>query len=193
MRVRASAGLAAGLLLLAITTPAATQGRNRAAIVVRTPEETSSMCVLFDEDEITGADLLARSGFDAVTEPNALGTAVCSISGIGCPADDCFCRYPTFWGYWTDDGDGWTFSDAGSSDRVVVDGSADAWSFGRDGEPAPELGFDDVCAAGEETRAGDEPRSTDRPAGAPAYAPLAAIAGLLLAGGVAVRLRRRGR
>jgi hypothetical protein len=128
------------------------QSPNRAAIIVRAENgDVTQMCVAFDEPEITGAELLERSGIENVQDANSLGTAVCSIEGEGCGADDCFCDYPVFWGYWTRDetSDRWRFSNNGSSDRTVRDGTLDGWSWGRDGKPPPPaLAFEKVCAAG---------------------------------------------
>jgi hypothetical protein len=115
---------------------------NRAAIVV----DTSEMCVFFGEPEITGLELLQRSNLDVVTEVNANGAAVCKIDGTGCDRGDCFCDYPSFWGYWTRDTSAWTFSEVGASERKVTDGSVDGWSYGKDGKPEPpDRSFDDVC------------------------------------------------
>ena len=127
------------------------QTPNRAAIIVRAESgDVTQMCVSFEEAEITGAELLERSGIEYVQDANSLGTAVCSIEGDGCSADDCFCDYPTFWGYWTreDTADRWEFSNNGASDRTVRNGTLDGWSWGRDGKPPPpRLAFDEVCAA----------------------------------------------
>jgi LPXTG-motif cell wall-anchored protein len=141
-------------LVTTITAPtldATAKAKNRAGVVVRLSDgELRKMCVFFDEPSITGSDLLERAGLDTETDSSPLGTAVCKIGTTGCGSGDCFCRYPVFWGYWTRDGASrsWRFSDVGSSDRKVVDGSLDGWSWGRDGKPAPpKIAFEDACPA----------------------------------------------
>ena len=193
-RARPLAWLAAACLLAAtfLGPSLGAQEPNRAGIVVRHSDgETSEMCVLFDEDEITGAQLLERSKLEVTTDTLALGTAVCAIEGEGCARDDCFCDYPTFWGYWTRDGrSDWSFSQSGASDRVVRDGSVDGWSFGKDGKPAPpDVTIGSIC---EGTVAMPTARSDAERAPAPDYLMFAAFAGLLAAAaGMAYVLRRR--
>jgi hypothetical protein len=193
--IRSAAALVAvALASLAVSPVVGAAGDNRAGIVVRSGDDVREMCVFFDEDEITGEELLRRAGLEVVAEGNALGTAVCSLDGKGCSKDDCFCRYPTFWGYWTkDDGERWRFSDVGASSRVVTDGSLDGWSFGRDGKPAPkDVDIDEVCDA---SQALPTIESLREPVSSrPNYAPFAALIGALVAVAsiLAIRRRRRG-
>ena len=147
--------LAASLTVLsaaaAPSLDASAKEQNRAGIVVRlSNDEVRKMCVFFDEPTITGFDLLQRAGLDTEIDESPLGAAVCKIGSAGCSKGDCFCRYPTFWGYWTREParTEWRFSDVGSRERKVVDGSLDGWSWGRDGKPSPpDFTFDDVCPA----------------------------------------------
>jgi hypothetical protein len=185
----------AATLAIALQAPLGEQERNRAGLIVRSGDgDVREMCVLFDEEEITGVDLLERADVEIASEGSALGTAVCSIDGEGCKSDDCFCRYPAFWGYWTKDGSkDWRFSDVGAAARVVRDGSLDGWSFGRDGKPTPpDVTIDEVCGASEAT-----PISMPAPVvrARPSYLPFVAFAGGLgvVAVALAVRRRRRGR
>jgi hypothetical protein len=155
---------------------------------------TERHCVAFDGDSTTGAELLERSGIDYVEEAGSLGTAICSIEGQGCGRDDCFCEYPTFWGYWTKDPgeEGWRFSDVGAADRPITHGSMDGWSFGKDGKPAPSerIAFDEICTAA----AVSSPVEVPAPV-ATDYSRLmqfgAFVAFFVIAGLVAYRVRRR--
>ncbi|HID24016.1 MAG TPA: hypothetical protein EYP14_16665, partial [Planctomycetaceae bacterium] len=62
-------------------------------IVVHGDGRVVTRCVPFDEETLTGADLLARSGLSVTFAAyGGLGQAVCAIDGEGCPAEDCFCR-----------------------------------------------------------------------------------------------------
>lgn len=180
-------------IALASTELAIGAAQNRAGIVVRYGDHhVERMCVAFDENTISGLELLERADVPFFAERSAIGAAICKIGEQGCGkgADDCFCHYPTFWGYWTraSDDEEWTFSDIGSADREVHDGDLDGWSWGRDGKPAPsEDTFADVCGASTvaaSTTSG--PQAAERPN----YIPFAAIV-LVLIGLIVLLLRRR--
>ncbi|HVE91793.1 MAG TPA: prenyltransferase/squalene oxidase repeat-containing protein [Actinomycetota bacterium] len=154
---RASVAPAGGRKATASAAPGASPtakaaGRNRAGLVLRDPDgRVRRLCLVFDEAEITGLDLLSRLAPDLVVESGQMGSAICRIGPHGCSkSDGCFCRYPEFWGYWTRDrGSGWTFSSQGAAARVVRDGSVDAWTWGRDGKPEPpDAGVEEVCSGG---------------------------------------------
>lgn len=182
-------------------TPDATGGgTNRAGVVVRSRDGgLDEYCVAFGEETITGVDLLERSGADAEMQTSKLGTSVCRIDGTGCASGDCFCDYPTFWGYWTFDDakKEWTFAQAGAMERVVRDGSVDAWVWGKDGKPAPpEPSLDEICSAAPSPSARVAASATapveEGSSAGPAIAGFAALVGLLGAGaGVAVWRRNR--
>ena len=102
-----------GLMLLPIITAvvgtqrqALAQSTSQAAIVVSTGDGTSeNRCVAFESEDIAGLDLLKGSGFETEFEVKGFGSAVCSITGIGCAADDCFCECGgvgecVYWSYW---------------------------------------------------------------------------------------------
>jgi hypothetical protein len=64
------------------------------------------------------------------------GTAVCSIEGVGCPADDCFCAGDQFWGYAFWDGTGWESYPVGASQSVIsATGQVEGWRWGTGEEP----------------------------------------------------------
>ena len=182
--------------------------KNRAAVVVRPGDGLAAQrfCVFFDEPSISGIDLLDRAGVTYVSDRSAVGTAICRIDGTGCrsPSQKCFCDFPTFWGYWTRDGDDarFTFASVGAAEREVRDGSVDGWSWGKDGKPAPpDVTVDDVCASGptKATARTSTPATSRaaaaarRPAARSNYAGFAGFVGLfvLLAGGAALLRRRR--
>jgi hypothetical protein len=185
------------LATVLLASPAQARER-RAGILIRDDDgAVRRMCVFFDEKEISGVELLRRSGIDAEIDEQSLGAAVCRIGATGCSSGDCFCRYPTFWGYWVRDaGDAkWRFSDEGAADRTVRDGSMDGWSFGKDGKPAPpEAELSEVCAASSRTTPAvtRAETSASRPATErPDYLPFVGMALVLVVLGVAVTLRRR--
>ena len=221
MRVGFFAVLAALLLLAMLALPGATMagaqdGENRAALVVRYEDgSVESKCVAFSEPEITGEELLQRSGLTVVMDYNALaGGAVCSIKGLRSPAaagecsvQDCFCRCQgsdcQYWAYfhWVDGG--WQYSQLGASSYEVKNGSLEGWSWGpgnfSSGTQPPVVKFEEVCARSPGAVPGQElatsPAARSGP-GAPAswlgYVGFAIAAIVLLGAGVVVTRRRRG-
>jgi hypothetical protein len=120
--------------------PALAAPKHRAGVLVRNSDgEWRKMCVPFDENTITGEQLLRRTGLEIETKSSELGTSVCKIGSTGCSSSDCYCGKTTFWGYWTQDPKKtkWTFSQVGPAQRTVRDGALDAWVWGKDGKPVP--------------------------------------------------------
>ncbi|MGQ9594781.1 MAG: hypothetical protein ACUVXH_09690 [Anaerolineae bacterium] len=129
------------------------EGPHRAALVVVFGEGQVQMrCVEFAEAQISGTDLLRRSGLAVVlNETRGLGAAVCAIEGVGCqfPTEDCFCQCRgaecRYWTYWRLEGGRWVYSSVGASSRLLGDGDVDAWVWGDGKTPPPPLTFADVC------------------------------------------------
>ncbi len=154
-------GLVLIIVGLAPTHAQGPDGRaHHAGVVVQYPTgEIVSACVGFDEETISGYDLMARAGFDVVAEgSNGLGALVCSIDGQGCdyPNESCACRCEggsecDYWAY-THLIDGvWQYSTLGASSYKVRDGAVDGWSWGGgapgQGSTPPLTSWDAVCAA----------------------------------------------
>ncbi|HKZ55597.1 MAG TPA: hypothetical protein VJ123_08970 [Anaerolineales bacterium] len=133
---------------------------HRAGLLVRHSDgRIASVCVEFAEDEITGEELLARSGLaHALDASNPMGALVCSVDGEGCgfPSEACFCRCEAlgecdYWAYFTRLAQGgWTYSPNGLRARKVRQGDLDAWVWlSAAGAPEqtllPDLQFVDVC------------------------------------------------
>ncbi|MDI6857789.1 MAG: hypothetical protein QME71_05690 [Dehalococcoidia bacterium] len=134
---------------------AAGEAPKRAGIVVSFGGgRTTTVCVEFAEAEITGAELLRRSGLSLVTTGGAGGAAVCKIEDVGCDnPNDCFCHCRgadcRYWAYYTLDAGAWKYSNVGASLRKVRDGDVDGWAWGS-GKPGggaqPELrAFEEIC------------------------------------------------
>jgi len=147
------------ILILALLGPglAWADEPSRAGLVVQFADgQTETMCVEFEEKEITGADLLIRSGLEAVVDPSSgLGIIVCRIEGHGCdyPAETCFCQCSgsgpcAYWNYfYREPGqDSWTYAAQGALRHKAKPGSVEAWVWG-DGAtlPAADLTFEVVC------------------------------------------------
>ncbi|KPL23240.1 MAG: hypothetical protein AMJ93_05195 [Anaerolineae bacterium SM23_84] len=103
-------------------------------------------CLSFSEENITGLELLRRSGLDIAT----WGTAVCRIERAGCdyPAERCFCECLAppcrFWSYWQWRDGRWVYSEVGASQRQVRDGDIDGWVWG-DGQSPPTADPEQIC------------------------------------------------
>ncbi len=153
-----------GLLVLWLVSAVSATGTladepGRAGIVVQLDDgRVEFRCVDLEEDVISGAELLARSGLDYIIDPaSGMGLIVCQIEEVGCdhPTEPCFCQCMgggecIYWNYFfKEPGEGdWTYSALGAAMHKVKAGSVDAWVWGDGHEPpASELDFEAICAA----------------------------------------------
>jgi hypothetical protein len=122
------------------------QADNRAALIVRFDDETVvTRCIHFTEAQISGYEVLARSGLEVVADFSGMGAAICKIGNTGCPADNCFCDAPSnYWSYWHLSDEIWTYAQAGATHYQVGDGAVEGWSWGP-AEPPPVVLFEEVC------------------------------------------------
>ncbi len=118
------------------------QQTNRVGLVVGFGDgNVISRCLTFSEYDISGYDVLMRSGLDVAVN----GGAVCRIEGTGCPASDCFCAVPDYWSYWHLVNGAWQYSESGAPVTTVHDGDVEGWNWGA--EPPLTLLFDQICSA----------------------------------------------
>jgi hypothetical protein len=187
---------------------------NQAGLVVRYADgSTTYAWVTFAEDEISGLELLRRSGLSLVTTPfGPLGEAVCRIGDSGCDVAECgsnLCQSSAdapYWQYFRQKAGDWQTMMFGASGTKVRDGDVDAWEWTAGDATLPALdlatvralaGVDGGTAAATPvvrsyTAAGVVLAATvvDRGAATSALAGGAAIAGLA---GAAVWVTRRTR
>ena len=130
-------------------------------LVIHGDREVFSTCVSFSGAEITGAELLERSGVEIIMDPtNPMGVLVCSVDQEGClyPEEKCLCECGvpgrcTYWGYFTLGQDGqWGYSPQGAAGRRVTDGDVDAWVWMKSAGAQdvrvlglPDVRFDEIC------------------------------------------------
>lgn len=108
-------------------------------------------CIEFPDDEITGTELLRRSGLRVIMEVSGgAGAAICKIEEDGCdyPDEPCFCQCRgggqcLYWAYYLWSGDGWHGSGIGSGSRKLGDGDVDGWVWGST-DPPPIISWDDI-------------------------------------------------
>jgi hypothetical protein len=134
---------------------AAAEQPNRAGLVVTFSDgSTASRCVEFAEGQISGAELLKRSGLPLVLWGTGAGAAVCKIADEGCDnPNDCFCRCHgsdcRYWAYYALEDGQWRYASAGASARKVHDGDVDGWAWGAgkigEGATPALLTFDEIC------------------------------------------------
>jgi hypothetical protein len=145
------------------------EGANRAALVVRYEDgSVQTRCVAFSEAEIRGDELLERSGLAPVISSE--GT-VCSIGGLGCASDDCFCRCPfpecEYWAYYHWRDGAWSYSSIGAASHRVNDGALEGWSWGqgnfRQGVEPPVVPFEQICQAAADGISALPPAATEKP------------------------------
>lgn len=206
------AALGAGLTTSALPGQAQTP-RHRAGLIVQYADQrTDTRCVEFDEPEISGYELLRRSGLPLVIAPGSFGVAVCKIRDEGCayPSQSCFCQCENikstciYWISFAQVNGEWKYATLGASNTKVRDGDMQAWVWGAgqaDGTSVlpPAMSFDAVCPAPQPTApaepatpAARAPVADASPTPAPTSAPQAGAptepAGLIAFAGVIVVL-----
>jgi hypothetical protein len=160
-----------GALLLALALAAAAQAQpaeGRAGLVVQYGDgEVQTACVRFGEPEISGIELLERSGIPAVVQGGSMGAAVCKIGPEGCdyPAESCFCERDgarsTYWAFYSLEGGDWSYAILGAGGVSVRDGTVHGWAWGEgdsgSGARPPLLSIDELCGAEAQPTAADGP------------------------------------
>lgn len=135
--------LGGGLLALLLlflpgdTTPVArAQSDNTAHIIVQFNDHERTVRTITFTEPISGLAALQRSGLDVVTIDTSFGPAVCSIQGVGCPAEDCFCNANRFWSYSYWDGSAWqSYAVGAGSSLITQTGAIEGWRWGEWGAP----------------------------------------------------------
>jgi len=133
-------------------------GPSHVGLVVRFGDgSVFTKCVKFDEDQISGLEVLLRSGLNVIYQQSGTGAAVCKIEDDGCdyPSEPCFCQCPggptcIYWSYWHLKSGAWEYSPAGASGYPVRDGDVEGWAWGPgttgSGLEPPVIEFSSICA-----------------------------------------------
>lgn len=127
---------------------------HEAALVVRHGDGAMTYAIVaFPENEISGMELLRRSGISLVTVSfGGLGEAVCTLEGEGCGVGDCRKRMcqtgdpnSPFWQYFRQASPGqWVAVPLGVSSSKVHDGDVDGWSWTGKNPGLPSLTVADI-------------------------------------------------
>ena len=131
-----------------------------AGLVIQNGDATTTYCVPFKGDSITGADLLSAAGLGYEQFGGAART-VCSIGGTGCSNaasfEGCFCQCQgancTYWAFFTQKhGEGWVYASLAFNLLRAKDGDVQGWKWGRgspNNAPAPNaVTFENICGHG---------------------------------------------
>lgn len=146
--------LSAAIALAVACTETSTAAQQAALVVQDDAGQVQTACVTFDEPEISGNELLLRSGLDVVMDVQGMGALVCQIEGAGCPANDCLCQCKgggscVYWSYWHQDEGEWRYAQTGASLFPVTDGMVQGWVWGPgavdQAQPPPATTFAEVC------------------------------------------------
>ncbi len=142
------------LLIILLLTPAEADGPNRAGLIIDYGDgNVATLCVEFDEESISGLEVLEQAGRELVLGFG--GVTVCAIDGVGCPGDDCWCECGnpsqgcTYWVYHhLKDGE-WRYSEAGAAGYPVYDGDVEGWVWGsgssEGGAQPPVYTIEQIC------------------------------------------------
>jgi hypothetical protein len=149
------------LFVLAAFAPVHAQTQHRAGVVVQFSDgSVTTRCVAFNEDSISGYDLLRRARLPIAVEFGSMGAGICKIGNEGCayPSQPCFCQCQTlgagctYWVYSQLRDGAWTISGLGAGARRVRDGDVDGWAWGKgDGNSGivpVGVTLDQICSAG---------------------------------------------
>ena len=171
--------LCAVILLGLQPTIAVAEDPNRAVLIIAHGDgHLTTYCIPFGEAEISGAEVLRRSGLSVrFTAYLGFGAGVCAIDNERCPLEheDCFCQCKgtpcLYWSYWHWRDGRWLYSQVGASSYKVHDGDIEGWIWGDGQSPPPLVPFEQVCVPTEtpiptDTRA-PTPLPTDTPLPAP--------------------------
>lgn len=110
---------------------AATSAANQAVVVVQLKGADLAVRPITFTEPISGLRALELTGLDVQMQTYVWGSAVCSIEGVGCPVDDCFCGGNTFWSYSQWDGSDWAPSGVGAGASVISQtGAVEGWRWG---------------------------------------------------------------
>ena len=142
--------------------------------------------VQFSESQITGAQLLERSGVSLdITPYSGLGEGICLIDGEGCPSSNCFCKSfanpAVYWRYHSLNSAGtWVVRSSGPDQRIVHDGDVDGWTWSANDGDLPATSIDQIAKLNgitrDQTSSHPTPNSATIAAASPVATPTAIVA-----------------
>ena len=146
MGAAASAALIAGFLSIR---PAHAAIHHAALVIQHASGSVITRCVAFAEDQITGLQLVERSGVPYEEQSfGSIGTAMCQLDREPSTVPSgCFGSGP-YWQYFHRRGAAWQTSAFGASSSVLRDGDMDGWHYAAGANQVPgNVEFASVCGA----------------------------------------------
>lgn len=137
----------AALAAESVTESVAESVTESASVIVQFNDAAQAVRFITFTGVISGFTALERSGLDVVSISTDFGPAICSIEGVGCPAEDCFCDSQRFWNYSYWDGAQWQSYPVGAGSSVIsATGAIEGWRWGEWG--VSQIAPDAALAAG---------------------------------------------
>jgi hypothetical protein len=146
LSVAGAAALAAGLLAMH---PVHAAVHHAALVIQHSSGSLIARCVAFAEDQITGLQLVERSGVQYEAQSfGSVGSAICQLDREPSTVPSgCFGSGP-YWQYFHRQGGGWQTSAFGASSSVLHDGDTDGWHYAVGANQVPgNVAFASVCGA----------------------------------------------
>ena len=142
------AALATAVVVVLLWNRPANAAWHRAALVIQhSSGRVITRCVGFVEQQITGLQLIQRSGVQYQAQTfGSVGTAICQLDNEPSPVpSNCFGSGP-YWQYSHRTSAGWQPSAVAASSWRVNDGDMDGWRFaGGSAQTPPVIAFATVC------------------------------------------------
>lgn len=147
MWLGAAATAALTVALLSVR-PAHAAIHHAALVIQHSSGSLITRCVAFAEEQITGLQLIERSGMQYEAQDfGSIGSAICQLDREPSTVPPgCFGSGP-YWQYFHRQGGGWQNSALGASSSTLHDGDMDGWHFTPGAKQAPgNVAFAAVCA-----------------------------------------------
>lgn len=166
----------AAALAAALAGTAVASADGEVGLVIQEGTETTTYCIAYTGEGITGEELLKRAGLAVEQFGGGGGRTVCAIGGTGCSDassfTSCFCECKgggscVYWAFFTREyGKAWVYSSLAFNLLKADDGDLHGWKWGAGGPssaPAPaDITFEQVC--GHAPRGGAQPAQVASPA-----------------------------
>ena len=108
---------------------------NDAIIVVQSDDYRTVVRRISFTTPISGLRALESTGLQIAITSTSFGPLVCSIDGVGCPLENCFCS-SSYWAYSYWDGADWVDYQVGAgSSLITTSGAIEGWRWGEFGSP----------------------------------------------------------
>jgi hypothetical protein len=143
----ASAAALLGLLAFAHATHASNV-HHAALLIEHSSGRILTRCVSFLEDQISGFQLVQRSGVEYQAQPfGSMGEAICQLDYEPQPVPSNCLGTGAYWQYYHRTPGGWTQSSVGASTWMLHDGDMDGWHYAAAAGQPPNVTYDAVCGA----------------------------------------------